>query len=112
MPFEQVLDGIMRYLNREILAKMSSWQEVIARAVVGRFVENTDALKRSLINNGFVKTMGIIDYQGNVDVDGLLSGLKRELEKKGSVEVQIPMVGRIVFKPEDLDALRNDIGWR
>ena len=56
--------------------------------------------------------MGVVDHQGNVDVDGVLTSLKREIEKKGSIEVKIPMVGKITFRPEDIDTIRNDIGWR
>jgi hypothetical protein len=110
MPFEQVLDGVMRFLNREILSKMDGWQEVVARAVVGRVIGNTDALKQTIISNGLIKTMGVVDCQGNVDVDGVLTSLKREIEKKGSIEVKIPMVGKITFRPEDIDTIRNDIG--
>ena len=112
MQFEKVVDGVMRYLDREIFSKMSPWQEVIARAVVGRYAENTEGLKQSIINNGFIRSMGVVDHEGNVDVDSILHSLKREIERKGSVDIAIPMFGKVTIKPVDIDVLRNDLEWR
>jgi hypothetical protein len=109
MQFEKVINGILKYINREILEKMNPWQEIVGRVVVGRFAENASALKQNLMQNGIVKTLCIIDADGNVDVDGLISSIRKEVEKKGAVEIDIPLVGKIKIIPSDLDVLRNDI---
>lgn len=109
MPFEKVVDGIIRYLDREIFANMNNWQELIARIVVGRISENADAVKEYLTKNGFVRTLNVIDRDGNVDVEAVLRDIKREIERKGVLQVEVPLVGKLTFKPADVDVLRDDI---
>lgn len=112
MPFERVVDGLMRYIDREILSNMNDWQEIVARIVVGRISTNSLAIKQYMINNGFIRTLGIIDSDGVVDVEHLLLDLRTEIERKGSLQIDVPMVGKLCFKPADIDMLKNDIGWR
>ena len=107
--FESVLDGINRYIDREIYSNLSDVQELVARVVIGRVNQNAELIKQSLMGNGFVKTLCIIDSDGMVDVDRLLQDIKREMERKGSIQVDVPMIGKITFKPEDADILKEEI---
>ena len=109
MPFEKVVDGIIRYLDREIFANMNNWQELIARIIVGRISENANAVKEYLTKNGFVKTLNVIDRDGNVNVEAILRDIKREIERKGALQVEVPLVGKLTFKPADVDVLHDDI---
>ena len=107
--FENVLDGINRYIDREIYSNLSDVQELVARVVMGRINQNSEAIKQSLMSNGFVKTLCIIDSDGMVDVERLLQDVRREMERQGSVQVEVPMIGKLTFKPEDADVLREEI---
>lgn len=109
MPFEKVIDGILRYLDREIFCNMNDWQEFMARIIVGRITENADAVKEYLTQNGFVRTLGIFDSDGNMEIDSMLHDIKREIERKGSLQIDIPLIGKMTFKPADVDMLRDDI---
>lgn len=109
MPFEKVIDGILRYLDREIFSNMNDWQEFMARLIVGRITENADSVKQYLTKNGFVRTLGVFDYEGNMDIDSILHDVKREIERKGSLQIDIPLIGKMTFKPADVDMLRDDI---
>lgn len=62
-----------------------------------------------MINNPIIRTFGIIDDGGNVDVQSLTAGLKHEIERKGKLTVSVPLFGNITFKPEDVDNLYNTI---
>ena len=64
--FDQVLDGLSRYLNKNFYANLNDWQEVLARIAVGRIIGNPEALKQSLAANGIVRTFAIMDSDGNV----------------------------------------------
>jgi hypothetical protein len=70
MKFDRVINGITKYLDREIYAGMNDWQEVVARLAVARIIGNEN-LEESLLNNPYVKTFAIADVDGNIDVDGL-----------------------------------------
>ena len=107
--FEKVVEGINRFIAKEIYPNLNELQEFAARIVVGRVNNSTAALKEYLANNGFVKTFGIIDSEGMVDIEQLLSEIKQEIQRKGTLVVEIPMMGKLTFKPEDVDVLYNEI---
>lgn len=106
--FNQVLDGLARYLNKNFYANLNDWQEIIARIAVGRILEGEN-LKQNLLANPFVRTLAIIDSEGNVDLEPIMRDLKREIERKGKLTVDIPMFGKISFLPQDIDEIYREI---
>ena len=107
--FEDIIHGISKYINDEIYPGMNDWQELFARVAVGRFLDNEKALKEIIINNGFIKTFGIMDSDGMFEIDALMQDIKKEIGKKGKMEFHIPMFGKLIFKPEDVDVLYRTI---
>lgn len=103
--FENVLDGIAKYMDREIYAGMNDWQEVIARVTVGQIFENRAAVKESFINNGLIRTFGIVDENGDVEIERLAFSLKKEIQRKEKLSFKIPMFGTLTFHPSDVDSL-------
>lgn len=103
--FNRVIDGLSRYIDAEIYSRMNDLQEFAARVLVGRFISNEDTVKESLVNNGFIRTFGIIDADGMVDVITLAKDIKREIARKGKISFSIPMFGTMSFAPEDADAV-------
>lgn len=106
--FESVVDGLNRYIDKEIYNNLNSVQEIMARFVVGRISQNAEGIKREFMSNGFLRTLCIVDSDGMVDVDQLLSDIRREIERKGVLEIDIPMIGRLKFTPQDVDVLKNE----
>ena len=107
--FNRVIDGLSRYIDAEIYSKMNDLQEFAARVLVGRFISNEETVKESLVNNGFIRTFGIIDADGMVDVITLAKDIKREIARKGKISFEIPMFGTMTFKPEDVDVVFKHI---
>jgi hypothetical protein len=107
--FEKVIDGLSKYINDEIYAGMNDLQEFAARVMVGRIINNRENVKEILINNGFIRTFGIIDAEGMVDVESLANDIKREIARKEKITFNVPMFGRMTFKPSDVDMLYKDI---
>jgi hypothetical protein len=105
MEFNKVINGMIRFIDKEIMPQMNDWQEFVARMAVGRFVKNSETLKESLVENAFVRTFAIIDGQGMVDVDGLAADLKELIRNKGKLEFSIPMLGNFKFVESDVDKL-------
>ncbi len=105
--FENVVLGINKYIDQEICSNLNDLQEIAARFVVGRLNDNAEKLKQYMMTNGFVKTLCVIDTDGMVDVDRLLQDLKKEIERKNSLPVQIPFIGKITFHASDVDVLYN-----
>ena len=107
--FETVIEGISKYIDNEIYSGMNEVQEFAARVFIGRFLTNHEYVKQSLINNGFIRTFGIIDDDGKIDVDTLAEDIKREIARKEKITFTIPMFGTWTFKPSDVDVLLNTI---
>lgn len=107
--FERVIDGISNYIDSNIYSGMNDLQEFIARIVVGRIIENSAEIKSALANNGVIRTFGFINSEGMVDVDRLVSDIKKEISRKGELHISIPMFGKLKFVPEDVDVLHRFI---
>ena len=105
--FEKVVDGLSRYIDAELYPHMNDLQEFMARVLVGRFLSNESGIKESLVANGFLRTFGVLDGDGMVDVDALIRDIKRELIRKKQVSFSIPMFGRMTFSPEDADKIHK-----
>lgn len=108
MQYERVVDGIFRFMDREIFPNMNDLQEVMARIAVSRVLGN-GGLKQQLIENPFVRTFAIIDHDGNVDVDGLMRDLKEQIRAKEKLEISVPMFGRFTFHESDVENLHRTI---
>jgi hypothetical protein len=107
--FEKVMDGISKYINNEIYSEMNDWQEFMARVMIGRIINNHEEVKEMLVNNGYIRTFGIIDSSGMVDVESLASDIKREIERKEKITFNLPLFGTYTFKPMDVDVLYRTI---
>jgi hypothetical protein len=107
--FETVVDGINRYIDKEIYKNLNGLQEFVARLVVGRVNDNAENIKNVLMNNGIAKTLCVIDSDGMVDVEVLLADIRREIERQESLQVDIPMIGKLTFHADDVDVLHNEI---
>lgn len=109
MNFDRVLNGIMKYMDREIFSSMNDWQEMLARIAVSRLLGNSEQLKNTIMNNAYLRTFAIVDENGNVDVDGLYRDLKEQIRAKGKIELTLPMFGTYRFTESDVDRLYSCI---
>ena len=107
--FEQILDGLARYMNKYFYSNLNDWQEIVARLAVGRIIGNPETLKQSLQANGIIRTFAVMDSEGNVELEPLMRDLRKEIERKGKMTVEIPMFGKISFTGEDVTELYREI---
>lgn len=107
--FDRVVNGIVKYLDREIYSGMNDWQKIIARMAVSRFIGNKDQIKAALASNPFVRTFAIMDENGMVDVEGLTDDLKNQIADIGKLEIEIPMFGKFKFTEDDVEKLKSMI---
>lgn len=106
MEISRIVNGIIKYLDREIFPHMNDWQEMLARIAVSRYTGDSAKLKNTIISNPFLRTFAIIDESGNVDIDTLLKDVREQIAKKGKLELNIPMFGNFGFTPDDVDKLK------
>jgi hypothetical protein len=107
--FDKVASGLAKYLDKNLYSGMNDMQEIVARILVGRVLNRSEEIKTALSNNGLLRTFGVINHDGCIDVDGLVHDIKRQMESKGSIEISIPLFGKIKFVPEDIDDIHRCI---
>ena len=103
--FNKVLHGIVKYIDKEIIPGMNEIQEFSARVIIGRVLHNEKNIEEMLINNGYVKTFGIVDEHGLIELESLACDVKREIARQEKITFSVPMFGKMTFSPSDVDAL-------
>ena len=109
MDFDKVMNGIIKFLDKEILPDMNMWQDFTARIAIARIINNSNKIKSVILDNPFLKTFAIADEKGNIDVDGLINDIKTAMRDKGKLEFNIPMFGKFSFTESDADTLHSYI---
>ena len=105
MTYEAVVQGIVNYLNKEILSTMTDWQAMLARIAISRVLSVKGGLKDAITQNAFLQSMGIVSVDGEIDAEGLASDLKEQIAAMGKFEMDIPIFGKYAFSPDDVDTL-------
>ena len=103
--FEKVLNGIAKYINNEIFPGMNQLQQFAARVALGRILNNEKNIKNMIVNNGFIKTFGIVDEEGMIELESLMHDVKREIARQEKITFDVPMFGKMTFSPTDVDAV-------
>ena len=105
MTYEAVLQGIINYINKEILSTMADWQAMLARVAISRLLSAKDGFRAAITGNTFLQSMGVVSVDGMVDVDGLVRDLKEQISLAGKLEIDLPVFGKYVFSPDDVETL-------
>lgn len=115
VPFSKVQKGVANYLDNEVMAafKDEGWKRVVVGAGIALTIQRADKFLPVLQQNQFVKTMGLMDEEGNVDVDSLVPVIKEQLKAEPMVvdlsKYGLMNLGKLTFKEGDVDKLADYI---
>ena len=70
--------------------------------------KKSDSLLNDLTKNPLVKSLGIIDKDGNVDIETIYAELQKQASKTPAI-IPIPMIGEIRLTSEDVESLYRHI---
>jgi hypothetical protein len=102
--YNKVINGIAKYIDYEIVEKISGWKKWVVGSGVGIALSNTAGVFNQLKNNDFVKMLNIIDKDDRINVDKIYKELKKQA-KKSSVTFDVPMIGPITLNEQDVDKI-------
>lgn len=102
--------AIADYLDNELMPKMEvgSVQKVLAGTAISIALKRSESFCKQLASNSTLNALGIIDAEGNVDVDLLREELKQQIPTTG-MSISIPIIGKMTFHASDVDTLYNYI---
>lgn len=107
---KQIEQGVAAYLDTELMPQLPSTglEKVLAGTAISLFIRRSGTILDGYKNNKTVQMLGIMDAEGNVDVDLLASELKKNIPDEG-VKVEVPMIGSMTFHKEDVNKLHEYI---
>lgn len=107
---QQIQNGVAAYLDNELMPMLP--QTGLERLVLGTgislLIKKNFSKIELLKENSLIKAMEIFDEEGNVDIDTLKEEIEHNMTNEG-VNLEIPMIGKLTFKKEDVNKLYNYI---
>lgn len=105
----QVKRGLLNYADIEILSKMPSGIKKIAvGAALSLYVNSID----NVMAHPVIKTLGIIDENGYVNVDALADAVRGNIPEVGAkvdIDVLGIHLGDMILRREDIDMIKSAI---
>ena len=108
IPYNQVVNGLTKYIDSEIVSKIGGWQKWALGAGLGIAVSRGADIVGQMKTMPIIKMLNIIDEENKVDVEIIYRELKKQAEKE-PITVALPMVGTVTFTRDDVDKLYNHI---
>lgn len=106
--FEQVQQGLLQYINDEILNKASGLPKWGIGIMKTKAVVMLAEKARSSMDA--LKSIGYASEDGMIDIDRIYSDAKAMVQEVGPVVQHFPVIGDIRFTEADIDSLRRCIG--
>lgn len=106
--YNKVINGIAKYIDYEIVEKISGWKKWVVGSGIGIALSNTTGIFNQIKNNEFVKMLNVIDKDDRINVDKIYKEMKKQA-KKSSVTFDVPMLGPITLNEQDVDKIYDFI---
>ena len=104
---EQVRNGITAYIDSEIAPMLEGWERVGFCSAAALILRNLPKVFDQYKTNNFIRMLGIIDENDNIDLDALRDAMASYLTEE---HIDIPIIKRrMKVTGKDLDKLYNMI---
>lgn len=102
--YNKVINGIAKYIDTEIVDKITGWQKWVIGSGVGIALSNATNTFNKLKENDFVKMLGIINKDDKIDVDKIYKEMKKQA-KKSAITFNAPLIGTMTLNEQDVDKI-------
>lgn len=106
---EQFINGILVYAEKEVIPALPTIGKWGIGAGIILAKNQADTIITNLANNNIVKTLGVVNDSGEIDVERLAYALKQSAEQYGNVQINVPVVGTLTFTSSDIEKLKHYI---
>ena len=106
---KQIVEGVVAYANKDIMPKLEPMQQFLTGMALGVAGGKADGMIRTLAQQPMIAALDIIKPNGDVDLDTLYAAASAQMDRQGSLPIDIPIIGKMTFDRSDLDALYRTI---
>lgn len=104
----QVQNGIVRYIDVEMLPKMDGWKKWVFGAAAGIAVTRAESIFEGLRHNSLVSALGVIDEHGHIDIDTLHREFAKQAQR-GPTAIDMGPLGMYSMDRRDVDLIAQFI---
>lgn len=106
---KQVVAGVLEYADRNLMPKLDPAKQFLAGVALGMTGGKAEALMASLSQQPMIAALGIVQQNGDVDLDALYAAASAQMDKQKYLPIDIPVIGKLTFDKGDLDELYRTI---
>jgi hypothetical protein len=100
----QVQNGIVKYIDNELIPMISGWKKWGFGAVSALWVSNINETFSKLKESEIVKMLGVIDEHNMIDIDKLYREFYAQAQK-ASATLDLPIVGQLTLDKNDVEKI-------
>lgn len=104
----RVQSGLSKYLDSEILPKLSGWQKWVFSAAATAYIADASKVAEKVRASTALSPLSLIDEANNIDVEKIYHHLRPAAEKCPA-PISIPGMGTITLTVSDVDMMYNCI---
>jgi hypothetical protein len=110
----KVKRGLANFADREILAKIpgGTLKKTAIGTMMGLYIKNAEKALNLNSKNVFISALGIVDENGDVDVDTLAEEIKKNISENGlriDIDIFGLHLGDMTLRAADIDMMRTYI---
>lgn len=106
---KQIVEGVVEFANKNIMPKLEPTHQFLAGMALGVVGGKADGMLKALAAQPMISALGVIQPNGEVDLDTLYASASAQMDRQGALPVDIPIIGRMTFDRGDLDELYRTI---
>lgn len=107
----QFTEGVKGYIQQSVIPHLPMDRQFVAGVALGIAVNRADKIAQILKENQVVKILGLIE-EDMVDDDALFTAMREQMNRQGSLQIDIPWLGKMTFSAQDVDAMQRAIRGR
>ena len=101
---DQAMRGVAQYADNEIIPHLPTGKGIGAGIALALIMDRGKSRILALKDHPAVQMMGIMDAEGNIDLDRLYNAARTRVDGK-KIPMTIPVIGELRFDVNDVDRL-------
>lgn len=106
---QQVKNGVVRYIDSDLLPQLDGFRKIGLGVYSALAANNIVAVAMKYKDHPAVAVLGIVDENGNVDIDKLYQSVIPMFANGEKQRIDIPMIGELRLDKMDIEKLYHYI---